>query len=288
MSVKLKKLPIVIIFVFLIQIDLIFLSGTQAKDSSTLRILNLNVWGLPGVIGTDVKARMKIIANSLNPYDIVLLQETFDVETEALPKLSGFPYTYHHQNAGALKINSGLMILSKYPIVKTVFKAFKHCIITDCLARKGVLLARLKHPTLGFVDTYNTHYQSWGRYKEAVHVRQTYDHQALIDLITFHSKGYPTIIAGDFNMKAELEEYQNLMGRLPLIDSYKLANPNKKGFTFASFRHLKRIDYIFILKNSLFNINILDSHISHNKPVNGYYPSDHMGIDTTVKFISRF
>ncbi|MEZ0369333.1 MAG: hypothetical protein ACAI44_09640, partial [Candidatus Sericytochromatia bacterium] len=47
-----------------------------------LKVLSLNVWGLPAPIGTDLDQRMERIGEAIKDYDIVLLQETFDHRTE--------------------------------------------------------------------------------------------------------------------------------------------------------------------------------------------------------------
>ena len=111
--------------------------------SDELSVLTYNVWGLPGLLGTDRKARFERLGATLNAYDVVTLQETFSDDIELIKASAGFPYPYRHDNSTLLKGGSGLYTLSKYPILTTGYQAFGHCSGLDCLVRKGVLMAGL-------------------------------------------------------------------------------------------------------------------------------------------------
>lgn len=267
------------------------LSPAQAETVS-LKVLSLNVWGLPAPIGKDLEPRMERIAESIQDYDIVALQETFDQRTEVLPRLSGFAYAYHHKNGGLYSQACGLMVLSRYPIVETDFMAFPKAVLPDSLASKGVLFVRLKHPQLGFVDVYDTHYQSRDE-ADAVKTRIESDNWTMQRLWLKHNRYYPTILVGDFNLLPQQSEYQDLGQRLPLIDTYDLARPQAAAgeqishHTWPSWTsytpHEDRIDYIFLLKNGLWNYRVSESRILFREPVRGYLLSDHLGVASTIE-----
>ena len=61
--------------------------------------------------------------------------------------------------AGSL-INSGLLTLSKYPIVVTEFVEYKAKAGIDSLATKGVLYSKIKMPNHHHVHVFNTHLQA--------------------------------------------------------------------------------------------------------------------------------
>ncbi|PIQ28578.1 hypothetical protein COW36_12600 [bacterium (Candidatus Blackallbacteria) CG17_big_fil_post_rev_8_21_14_2_50_48_46] len=259
-----------------------------AMKTAEIHVLSLNVWGLPAPLGTDLKPRMERIARAIQDYDIVLLQETFDKSTDAIGLEARFQHWYQQHNPGWGKIRSGLTTLSRWPILKTGFKPFKRCILPDCLARKGVLFTRIQHPELGPIDVYNTHYQSMQK-PEAQRVRREDQNAVLAEFVFENNQYYPTLMGGDFNLYPDLEEYQDLMKRLPAMDSFREIHPEHSGFTVhhdanpqAKMRS-QRIDYIFVLKNELISAQVLDSQLRFTEPVAGYMLSDHFGVSSRIR-----
>lgn len=261
-----------------------------ASQSAELRVLSYNIWGLPAPIGQDLDARIERIAEAIQDYDIVLIQEAFDQRTESLPLRAGFPYAYHHKNLDLWRQASGLMVLSRFPIVDTDFMPFPGLTPPDLLANKGVLFARVQHPQLGYVDLYNTHYQS-RQQPDAAQVRIKSNNTTLQRLLLKHQQYYPTIIGGDFNAVPGNPEHQDLVRRLPLIDTY-LKTPQQdiqrilhswpSAERFAR-RVQRRIDYVFLLENALWNYQVLRSSMVLDQPWRDYLLSDHLGVAATVR-----
>lgn len=262
----------------------------QLKDASAeLKVLTLNVWGLPSLLGKDRKARFERLGQTLNDYDIVTLQETFSNDIEILRKSTRFPYHLRWNNTG-LRMGSGLYVLSKYPIIRNDFRQFGNCTVADCLARKGVLFTRIDHPTLGAVDVYTTHYQAEAK-PVAEKIRIEEDNKVMQEFVGQNNSPYPTIITGDFNSKPDFPEYLDLNRRLPLIDTWRTANGNAPGYTSDPSNLYKagkeqgaRIDYIFVLKQNTYKTSVQEVQVTHNKPVEGFFLSDHFGVSAKIKF----
>lgn len=262
-----------------------------------IKVLSLNVWGLPAPIGRQLSERMERIAEAVQPYDVVLLQETFDQTTADLPVRAAFPYAYHHLNGDLWHQSSGLMVLSRYPIVETDFMPFPHAVIPDAFANKGVLFTRIRHPELGFVDLYNTHYQS-REGEEPAEVRTQTDNPTLVRLLLKHNRYYPTVLGGDFNFYPDKREYRDLHRRLDLIDTYASARPvAAEGQRISHHTHPSwiaysdketRIDYIFALKSALWNYRVTDTRIVFREPIRGHMLSDHLGVSTTLEISPVF
>jgi endonuclease/exonuclease/phosphatase family metal-dependent hydrolase len=256
-----------------------------------IRVLSYNLWGLPAPLGYRVADRMSGIATALENYDVVLLQEAFHPDTALLAQKAGFPHVYHHKNYGVIQQNSGMMVLSRFPIVKTDFAPFKGCYGTDCLAEKGIFFTRVTHPQLGPVDLYNTHYQSMQN-PAAANVRIRSGNGALWQMILKHQQYYPTILAGDFNLQPDLPEYRDLMQRLPLIDTWRAKHPQKPGYTSTEgigpsvkvSEEGERIDYIFVLQNALYQTEVLEADVHFTKPIAGQMPSDHLAVYSHLRF----
>jgi endonuclease/exonuclease/phosphatase family metal-dependent hydrolase len=263
----------------------------QLKDSTAeLKVLTYNVWGLPSLLGTDRKARFERLGQTLNDYDIVTLQETFSNDIEVLRKSTRFPYHLRWNNTG-LRMGSGLYVLSKYPIIRNEFRQFGNCTVADCLARKGVLFTRIDHPTMGAIDVYTTHYQAEDK-AVAQKVRIEEDNKVLQEFISQNNSPYPTIITGDFNSVPDFPEYNDLNRRLPnLLDAWRDAHPTEPGYTSDPSNLYKagkdqgtRLDYIFVLKQNTYKTTIQEAKLTHNKPVEGYFLSDHFGVSAQIKF----
>lgn len=269
-----------------------FLPAQAEPVPVRLKVLSYNVWGLPAPLGRDLAPRMERIAESIKDYDIVMLQETFDKTTENLAKASGFPYVYHHQNGDLWHQACGLMTLSRYEIVATDFLDFPRSEMPDALAYKGVMFTRIKHPQLGFVDVYNTHYQS-RPHEDAALVRIESDNKALEQLVFKHNRYYPTIFGGDFNLVPGKSEYADLMRRLPLIDVYAEARPQAAAGQVISHHTWpawqaqseveNRIDYVFLLKSGFWNFKVSEARIVFGQPVRDYLLSDHLGVASTIE-----
>lgn len=133
-------------------------------------------------------------------HSVILLQECYDETFSSLE--THFPNYYITRGTlqGFRLINSGLAILSVFPILETSFVRFQHCnqMTFDCLSEKGYLSALLKvgKTTLRVV---NTHLQSCDF--------ERFDPFALKQLDELMSytrslKG-PYVVGGDFNIDVE-------------------------------------------------------------------------------------
>ncbi|AXB79502.1 endonuclease/exonuclease/phosphatase family protein [Novosphingobium sp. P6W] len=145
-----------------------------------LSVMTYNVEGLPFPLAYGRSARLAEIGERLGALrragrqpKVVLLQEAFIPQAKAIAAAAGYPYAViGPQTADAAKdapaldeaftaqaswlkgeglgkwVDSGLVILSDYPIVQTRRMAFPAdmCAGFDCLAAKGVLLAWIKVP----------------------------------------------------------------------------------------------------------------------------------------------
>lgn len=148
---------------------------------SKLSVMTYNVKGLPWPIALgrssalmEIGRRFRHLRALGKQPHVVLLQEAFIPEAKALGAIGGYPYMvtgpqprdssavptptldqdfrarlHWGKGEGEGKwVDSGLVILSDYPIVATAKMAFPQdaCAGYDCLATKGAVLARIKVP----------------------------------------------------------------------------------------------------------------------------------------------
>ena len=140
---------------------------------------------------------IKKIAELFDTHSIILIQECYDELFSSLE--SYFPHYYICRGTmkGISLVNSGLAILSKYPIVKNTFIPYKNynSFTYDCLTEKGFL-----HTTIDIdgkiVNIVNTHMQSCDY--------ERYDTNAFLqmkELLAYsETLNEPYIIGGDFNI----------------------------------------------------------------------------------------
>ena len=213
---------------------------------------------LPNYIGVSCDKRAELIADYLldNNSDIFVFQEAFDANARAIiySKLqSTYPYYIEPQKQKkfSLKINSGLWILSKYPIIESDFHRFRSCCGYDALAQKGILYVKISVDG-HMIQVFNTHLNS-GQDRQVIRDSQYREIKKFID--GYKNKKDMQIIAGDFNTnKSDKISYNKMLFCIGLSDylfnelTYDADNND------LNDEYLKDIiDYIFI-KNTFKSI----------------------------------
>lgn len=202
---------------------------TFTAGASTLRIASYNIKGLPIPIQLNHTARYKKIVAEIRTLtnqgrgpDVLLIQEAFSLTTRYLYNHLQDIYPYRVRGAGnRLRWNSGLEILSRFPITDSWIITFGTCDSFDCLARKGVLHARISFPS-GEIDLYNTHMQAdnlgrpdsiSGRVRE----KQT---ETMIKFVNnTRNEALPFFMGGDFNTRPDAPNYSRFLEEYGEIDT---------------------------------------------------------------------
>jgi endonuclease/exonuclease/phosphatase family metal-dependent hydrolase len=220
--------------------------ASGGRKAMNLKVLTYNIEGLGfparsgrakelGQIGERLSAMR---ATGMGP-DIVLFQEMFSGAAKKAVLNSGYPAiapgprrttppfestrerlpgkaSVKRGEVGIRFQGSGLAIASRYPIMTTDVRAYgpRSCAGLDCLANKGIMLARIHVPGLPTpIDIYDTHMNSRGASKApaprnlAAHDRQALEASEFIDRT--HDDNYPVIFGGDFNMRHSEPRWAN-------------------------------------------------------------------------------
>jgi endonuclease/exonuclease/phosphatase family metal-dependent hydrolase len=212
----------------------------------TLKVLTYNIEGLgfPARKGRarelqQIGARLAAMHSAGTGPDIVLFQEMFSSAAKKAVADSGYPAiapgprrttrafeSTREKLPGKSKLKrgeigvhftgSGLAIASRHPIVSMDIRAYgtRSCAGLDCLANKGIMLARIFIPGVPTpIDVYDTHMNSRGASKasetrsRAAHDRQALEASEFIDRT--HDDKYPVILGGDFNMRHSEPRWEN-------------------------------------------------------------------------------
>lgn len=195
-----------------------------------LRVLSYNIHGLAEIfVGKKEfpEARFAEIGNILRALraagaapHIVGLQEAFVAKTDDIARLSGYPYVSRGPGKKGIALNSGLVILSEYPIKDADSIVFgKDCAGMDCWANKGVQYARVMVPGIPEgISIFNTHLNSDPEPKwvderdrtDRAHMIQTWDLQ---DFMSEKGVlGKPSILISDFNDGPQDLDYNLFVG----------------------------------------------------------------------------
>jgi endonuclease/exonuclease/phosphatase family metal-dependent hydrolase len=195
----------------------------KPHGSMNLRVLSYNIQGLPPPIGDDLR-RIEQIGRLMSVHrkngqapHIVALQEGFpDRQLNALIRASGYPYYVKGPETGRGKVvNSGLYVLSEFPLSSYSEVVFDHCTGTDCYATKGVMRVRVHVPGVPEpIYLFNTHMNadmdplipiSTTVTVRIQQLRQAHTWRALMNL-----KVGPQFFIGDFNFHPGYRDYEFL------------------------------------------------------------------------------
>ena len=162
------------------------------RPDNVLSVMTYNIKGLPWPIALDrndaldrIGERLAMMRRDRRQPHIVLMQEVFSSKAAEVAAVAGYRHAVmgpdsalrttmamdgidrryikaarweRGENMGK-SLNSGLMILSDYPVLGIERMAFPDfaCAGFDCLANKGVLIVRLNIPGVGRVSVVNAH-----------------------------------------------------------------------------------------------------------------------------------
>lgn len=242
----------------------------------TLPVMTYNIHGLPWPLAwgrpadfTRMAARLRMArAQGRNPH-IVLLQEAFTSEAQAIGRAAGYRYIavgpddaavssqhptpadlrfaageswFHGEGIGKYA-GSGLMILSDYPIVsihRMAFPAFA-CAGFDCLANKGAMLVQIRLPGHSDpVDVVTTHLNS-RRASDVADARSNHAHSLQIASLTafirqWHDPRDVLIVGGDFNAGQTMERRSDLTSHA--ARDWSFGAPVNNAYAAAEEQHL--------------------------------------------------
>lgn len=166
---------------------------TNFQHGQSLSVITWNIQKLPWITKS-----VSCLTDLLDKYDIILLQECFMVQIQTLKNL--FPTHWISKGflSGPKLLNSGLVILSKYPIVQVQFYPFENSnpYTSDYLCEKGILVATV-YVGGKYLYVVNTHLQaSYYSPYDPVALEQFAELEKIIKLMEKNKY----IIAGDFNI----------------------------------------------------------------------------------------
>ena len=242
------------------------LADDQRTVTTRFSVLTYNIEGLAWPARTGRAPDLRKIGAHLADLraqgrapDVVMVQEMFSSSAKKAVLAAGYPSIVSgpgrvmrpdgpamgklpgrsgikRGEVGLRLTGGGLAIASRYPIVNSTVRAYgrRSCAGIDCLANKGILMARIAIPGVPFpIDLYNTHMNSRGasrapaRRNLAAHDRQAFEASDFIN--ETHDDAIPLIFGGDFNMRDSLARWDNFSSRQPLMLVHKVCGEAASG-----------------------------------------------------------
>ncbi len=182
-----------------------------SNSADELKVLSYIIYALP-MVASKISERLAELPNHLNGYDVILLQEVFSSSrTSMLNQLAQqYPYQTHVPvGSGYNLYDSGVLVLSRYPIVKTAEMIYPDCTGTDCFADKGVIYAEIikngkaYHVTSTHTASFDTDEARALRQVQFKQIRQLINQQ---NIPSFDA----VLMGGDFNVNKFLSLFHFL------------------------------------------------------------------------------
>ena len=259
-----------------------------------LRVVTWNLWGRGG----PWEARLGPIRSTLALLapDLVALQEVWEDGSRNQAAVIAADLGFHHVYASRYAIDGvaiGNAILSRWPIVSHQVRPLPAPVELEEL--RNVIRAEIAGPR-GPLEIFTAHL-NW-RFDQS-DLRQ----EQVRTLARFVSESerlaMPPIVAGDFNAIPDSEEIRMLTGRvavpvpgLVFHDAWEAAGNVGHGFTWSNTNpHARldlepdrRIDYVFVGWPRRGGAGHVLSCRMVGEPVDGVYPSDHLGLLAELRY----
>lgn len=279
----------------------VYIAPLWAQDNSTswdgIKILTYNIKMRP--FSADMDERAKLLPRTLSGYDVIVFQEAFKENPVDLI-ISGLSREYPYKTSvtgrkRGLKEDSGVIIISKWPIEREYHEVFQTCAgdvpfipspfdslpkgeASDCLAKKGVLYARININD-GHFHLFGTHTDA-GSGDRKTRENQFKQIRSLIDLMQI-PVDEPVIVAGDLNVDLySNKEYQKMLDLLSAI--HPEPQSGKRGYSndglsnsYVEDNSQEYLDYVLFSSTHLhptISYNDVIQNKAGNQDLSDHYP----------------
>ncbi|MGH2447363.1 MAG: endonuclease/exonuclease/phosphatase family protein [Chloroflexota bacterium] len=235
--------------------------------------MTLNIWNYTSP-WPDRRALIARAITDRSP-DVVALQEArhdfrFDHgrgQAEQIADLTGYCCTWALAQVYVpiLRLDEGLAILTREPPMDVAEQRLSHFNSNRHDENRRICLSARVQIYGRVLDIYNTHF-SLSPAAQRCNARE------VLAFIRRRSSGRPAVLMGDLNAEPASPAIDDLVTG-GLLDCWRSANPHEPGFTYSSYRPVRRIDYVMGQAVRVANVSL-----AANKPIGGTYPSDHLGV----------
>jgi endonuclease/exonuclease/phosphatase family metal-dependent hydrolase len=184
----------------------------ESNQDLSLKLITYNIMGLPSWMTGARSTRYQRIARELERLDpdVILLQEAWTANARKAAPAHGRWSIARAAGQHSFFQQSGLMTLSRFPIIGGQFYPFSRAAFPDRLVNKGVLKATVLLAGGQVLNIWNVHLQDGG--SPAVRLSQV---RELVARVRAAEDGQiADLVAGDFNCTPDSPLYRELSGAL--------------------------------------------------------------------------
>ena len=211
-----------------------------------LKLVTYNIWGLPSWMTGAPSGRYPRIARELERLDpdIILLQEAWTAKARKSAPANGRWAVARAAGQRTFFQQSGLVTLSKFPIIGGEFYPFSRAAFPDRFVQKGVLKVTVQLPGGPVLNVWNVHLQDGG----SPEIRLSQVRELVSRIQQSKDDQVADLVGGDFNCTPESSLYRVLESALgPSVQQARGMVP------FATWDGLSEkpgagqvLDYVFV------------------------------------------
>jgi endonuclease/exonuclease/phosphatase family metal-dependent hydrolase len=260
--------------------------NNKADKDLSLKLVTYNIWGLPHWMTGARLGRYDQIARELERLDpdIILLQEAWTAEARKSAPTTGRWCTARATGQHTFFQQSGLVTLSRFPIIGGQFYPFSRAAFPDSFVNKGALKVTVCLPDGSVLNIWNVHLQDGG----TPEIKQSQIRELKSHVLASEDGQIADLVGGDFNCTPEsafCHELETEVG--PSVQQLGRVNP------FVTWDGLsskpgagQTLDYIFVRSRKAFQRVQAVPHVAFTAANQAERLSDHFGIEAEVKLSS--
>jgi endonuclease/exonuclease/phosphatase family metal-dependent hydrolase len=213
----------------------------------TIKVLTYNIFLRPPPVKNNENdwkdERLADFIKLLDCYDVICLQEmfgSFNSRKQELIKYANKSGLFFYVDSPSpsffskFLVDGGLLILSRFPIVESEFRPFRYSVLSDSLAHKGVIYAKIRVGDT-YLSIFNTHLQAsyFGstQYHWDISIQTRTDH--IDELCQFIKE-----VVYDRNVESDEEKIEKNVGKVLLLGDFNVDAHN--------YEKKKKVIFIFL------------------------------------------
>jgi endonuclease/exonuclease/phosphatase family metal-dependent hydrolase len=257
-------------------------SGRVWDDNLRLKLVTYNIWGLPSWMTGARPGRYPKIASELERLapDFILLQEAWTADARKSAPTNGLWSIARAAGQHTFFQQSGLLTLSRFPIIGGKFYPFSRAAFPDRFVNKGVLKVTVQLPDQRVLNIWNLHLQDGG----SPSIRQSQIRELVSAVQAAEDGQIADLVGGDFNTTPDSPLYQELSrsigpsvqqlsGVAPFVTWDGLSDKPGSGQT---------LDYIFVRSRVPFQTVEASPRVAFQAANFEQRLSDHLGLEAVV------